>query len=345
MNYNRLFQTKYRTKIKQTSMKSEPLVSVIVPNYNHQKYLKERIDSILNQDYSNYEIIILDDHSSDCSIDVINQYRNHPKVTHICINEKNSGSTFVQWQKGISMSSGDYIWLAESDDKADSRFISTLIGALHSHSSASIAFCNSYLINSEGDIISKDIDKDDYCKSLYTFHSGQNFVEDMMVYGNRVHNASAAIFKKQACEQTDTFYASLKFCGDWIFWMELMRVGDVIWVHRKYNQFRQHLQKVSPKAISTGLDFQETHQVVKYLKKTFDLSYVKTVSFLGHIFLRLVASRTISFSAKKHEFIQWLKEYPFIPFYGLFRASQIITRRFLSIFHIVAKYKFPRIAN
>lgn len=326
-------------------MKSEPLVSVIVPNYNHQKYLKERIDSILNQDYNNYEIIILDDHSSDCSVDVINQYKDHPKVSHICINEKNSGSTFIQWQKGINMSSGDYIWLAESDDKADPRLISTLIDGLQNHPSASIAFCNSYLIDSDGMIMNKDIDKDDSCKAEYTFHTGQNFIEDMMVYGNRVHNASAAIFKKQASEKIDTFYTSLKFCGDWIFWIELMRIGDVIWVHRKYNQFRQHTQKISPKAISTGLDFHETQQVVKYLKERFNFSRIKTVSYLGHIFLRLVTSTAITFSAKMRELRQWLKEYPLIPLYGLFRAMQIITRRFLSIFNLVKKYKFPRVIN
>ena len=71
-----------------------PKVSVIIPNYNHQKYLKERIDSILNQTYPDYELLILDDRSPDNSMDVINLYKKHPRISQIVCNEVNSGSTF-----------------------------------------------------------------------------------------------------------------------------------------------------------------------------------------------------------------------------------------------------------
>lgn len=72
-------------------------VSVIVPNYNHHKFLNARLDSILKQTYQNFEIIILDDCSTDENRDIIELYRNHPKVSHIIHNTKNSGSTFIQW--------------------------------------------------------------------------------------------------------------------------------------------------------------------------------------------------------------------------------------------------------
>lgn len=70
-----------------------PKVSVIIPNYNHSSYLKERIDSILNQTFQNFEVIILDDCSTDNSKEIIELYRDHTKVSHIVYNEKNSGST------------------------------------------------------------------------------------------------------------------------------------------------------------------------------------------------------------------------------------------------------------
>src|SRR5207342_1807970 len=100
-------------------------ISVIIPNYNHAFYLKQRIDSVIQQTYSDFEIIILDDASTDNSRDVIEKYRHYPKVKHIIYNESNSGSTFSQWQKGIELASGKYIWLAESDDVADSTFLET----------------------------------------------------------------------------------------------------------------------------------------------------------------------------------------------------------------------------
>ena len=92
-----------------------PLVSVIVPNYNHAQYLEKRIDTVLNQTYQNIEVIILDDKSKDNSIEVIEQYRNHPKVAQIILNEQNTGSPFKQWDKGISAANGELIWIAESD--------------------------------------------------------------------------------------------------------------------------------------------------------------------------------------------------------------------------------------
>ena len=79
------------------------MVSVIIPNYNHAKYLEQRIDSVLNQSYQDFEVIILDDCSKDNSRDVIEKYRSHERVSHIVYNEQNSGGTFNQWNKGLSL--------------------------------------------------------------------------------------------------------------------------------------------------------------------------------------------------------------------------------------------------
>ena len=65
-------------------------VSIIVPSYNHAQFLEERIESILNQDFHNFEVILLDDLSSDNSAEILKKYQNHPKVSHCIINEKNS---------------------------------------------------------------------------------------------------------------------------------------------------------------------------------------------------------------------------------------------------------------
>ena len=67
-----------------------PLVSIIVPNYNHEKYLKQRLDSIFNQTYSNFEVILLDDCSSDSSQTILLEYAKNPKVSYCIFNEFNS---------------------------------------------------------------------------------------------------------------------------------------------------------------------------------------------------------------------------------------------------------------
>ncbi len=69
-----------------------PRVSVIVPNYNHGKYLPLRLESIFNQTFQDFEVILLDDCSSDNSREILELYRNHPKVSTIIYNKRIRGS-------------------------------------------------------------------------------------------------------------------------------------------------------------------------------------------------------------------------------------------------------------
>ncbi len=85
------------------------LVSVVIPNYNHSAFLKKRIDSVLNQTYQNIELILLDDCSADTSRDVIEAFKDHPKVSHIVYNEVNTGNTFTQWVKEIELEIGKWV--------------------------------------------------------------------------------------------------------------------------------------------------------------------------------------------------------------------------------------------
>ena len=86
---------------------NHPLVSIIIPNYNHARFLDERMQSVLGQTYQNFEVIILDDRSTDNSREVIEKYRSNPKVRKILFNDTNSGSPFRQWKKGMELASGD----------------------------------------------------------------------------------------------------------------------------------------------------------------------------------------------------------------------------------------------
>ena len=108
-----------------------PLVSVIIPNYNHAPYLDERIRSIAGQSFQDFEIILLDDCSTDQSISILNKWAKHPKISHFIVNKQNSGSTFLQWEKGFSLAKGKYIWIAESDDVAHPDFLNITVNYLN----------------------------------------------------------------------------------------------------------------------------------------------------------------------------------------------------------------------
>src|SRR6516225_7688773 len=99
-----------------------PSVSVIVPNYNHARYLRRRVDSIVDQTYQDFELILLDDCSTDGSREVLQSYADDPRV-RIEFNDENTGTPFKQWNRGVRMARGRYIWIAESDDYAGPRFL------------------------------------------------------------------------------------------------------------------------------------------------------------------------------------------------------------------------------
>ena len=108
-----------------------PMVSVIVPNYNHAKYLPERLESVFSQSYADYEVILLDDGSTDGSAALLEACRSNPHVSHVELNLQNSGGhPFAQWEKGIRLAKGKYVWIAESDDRAEPTFLEKAVAAL-----------------------------------------------------------------------------------------------------------------------------------------------------------------------------------------------------------------------
>jgi glycosyltransferase involved in cell wall biosynthesis len=112
-----------------------PRLSVIVPNYNHEKFLRTRLDSIYHQTFRDYEVILLDDASTDGSVEILREYeRAYPANTRLFVNKTNSGGPFHQWAQGIERARGDLIWIAESDDLCQPDFLERIIPAFEKDS-------------------------------------------------------------------------------------------------------------------------------------------------------------------------------------------------------------------
>lgn len=127
-------------------LRIKPSVSVIVPNFNHAAYLRQRLDSIVNQTLNDIEIIILDDASTDDSRNVIAEYSDPRIIT--AYNEQQSGSPFAQWKLGLSLSSSDRVWIAESDDYCDDDFLAITQAGLSD--GIAVSYCATEIVNSEG---------------------------------------------------------------------------------------------------------------------------------------------------------------------------------------------------
>src|SRR6185437_16633828 len=124
-----------------------PTVSVIVPNYNHALYLPKRMESILRQTYQDFELILLDDCSTDDSRAILSQYAGDARI-RVEFNELNSG-VFKQWNKGVRLARGEYVWIAESDDYADERLLERLVSILDADPSVAFAYCRSWRVDED----------------------------------------------------------------------------------------------------------------------------------------------------------------------------------------------------
>ena len=93
---------------------NSPLVSVILTNYNNEKYLAKAINSVITQTYINWELIIIDDSSSDNSLNIINKFKKENNIT-ILILKKNKGVSFCR-NLGMRLSKGKYVAFLDSDD-------------------------------------------------------------------------------------------------------------------------------------------------------------------------------------------------------------------------------------
>lgn len=209
-----------------------PEVSVIVPNYNHAPFLKKRIDSILGQTYSDYEIIILDDCSTDASKSIIEQYRSNEKVSQIIFNEYNSGSAFIQWKKGFDHAKGKYIWIAESDDFADATFLECGVRSFQ-NLNVDLFYCRTVQVDVNGMFL-RNVDW--WLDDLNATKWATSYIEDAdkevvqyLVYKNFLCNASSILIKKEKVQQDFLVHSSgFKFCGDWLFWLNYFSVSKLI---------------------------------------------------------------------------------------------------------------------
>ncbi|MBJ6141842.1 glycosyltransferase [Hymenobacter sp. BT559] len=247
------------------------MVTIIIPNYNHAKYLPQRIESVLQQTYANTEVIILDDCSSDNSREIIERFAKEDKRIKVIYNEQNSGSTFKQWNKGIALAKGEYIWIAESDDYSDLFFLEKLVLKLDANSDIGLAYCDSLYVDENGKVIDRNY-------SLYSeldvelwendfTVDGLGLVKKFMSYKNIIPNASAVVFRRSIAQQVGPADEKMRLVGDWLYWASILAVSQVVFVAEQLNYFRQHINNVRSRTFINGIYFVELTYLLGLIQK------------------------------------------------------------------------------
>jgi glycosyltransferase involved in cell wall biosynthesis len=241
-----------------------PLVSVIIPSYNHEKHLPERLRTVADQTLRDIEIILLDDASSDGSLGILWEFAAKDKRARLMRNERNSGSTFKQWQRGIREARGKYIWIAESDDMAEPSLLATLVTRLESDSTVAIACCQLRMMDAEGKVGGTP---DEWLEELHPTRWKTDFTNDgleeiraFLCKKNTVLNASGVVFRR--FEGVDKLVPdSMRLCGDWLFWIRLCARGKIAYVAAPLNYWRLNTSNARSR-LGGDLEWNEGQQIL-----------------------------------------------------------------------------------
>jgi glycosyltransferase involved in cell wall biosynthesis len=254
-----------------------PAVSVIVPNYNHARFLRRRIDTILTQTFPDFELILLDDCSTDNSRDILTAYKDDSRV-RIEFNAKNSGGTFKQWNKGVRLAKGKYVWIAESDDYADQRLLERLVEILERDEKIAFAFCRSWRVTDDDQLKGFE---DTYFRyqALHGWNAdfcleGLQECRSYFLFENQVPNASAVVFRKVVYERLGGADESMILCSDWKLWAAMALADRVAYASEPLNYYRLHDASVRSKTPrgSASVSVPESLQVVRGILDRLSLS-------------------------------------------------------------------------
>ena len=231
-------------------------VTVIVPNYNYAHTLEDRLRSIWDQDYPIFELIILDDCSTDNSLDKIEKLvEKFKRKVRVIENKSNSGSPFLQWQKGIEIARGDLIWIAEADDMAEPGFLSAMI-PFFKDEQVGLAYSQSKQIDENGHHLANnylyytdDLDKNKW-RNNYLINGKHEIIEGLAVK-NTILNVSSVVWRldliKQVMNEHIDEVRNFKVAGDWYLYIKALEQARIGFCAQSLNIHRRHSSSVTHK--------------------------------------------------------------------------------------------------
>lgn len=257
-------------------------VSVVVPNYNYENYLPIRLESIINQSIKPKEIILLDDVSSDHSIEVSEPILKMAKekygIDYKIIKNTTNNGCFRQWLKGIDLAKQDFVWIAEADDYAKPNFIETLMPKFEdkkvvlSYAKSSVIDSNSNLPDYDYNSYVGELDDKKWIKDFV--EDGKDFVVKYLSQRNTIPNVSSTIIRKSATTGMEKELSKYNAIGDWLAYIYIISKGKIAYSCLELNGHRRHGKSIIAKEEKNIIFVKELLEIKKYVIDNFDFDDV-----------------------------------------------------------------------
>lgn len=200
-----------------------PLVSVVIPCFNHEHYLSAAIDSVIAQAWSNVEIIVVDDGSTDDSVHVARRY-----LGNRVVRKKNAGLSAAR-NTGLALCTGEYVVFLDADDRLLPVALQAGVACLDEHRNAAFAW-GRYQLLIKGSAVA--VSTAATCKSLATY--------DMLLRGNFIAMHATVMYRRSTLVVFGGFDENLTACEDYELYLRMTRTCQVVHHDQVVAEYRRH---------------------------------------------------------------------------------------------------------
>lgn len=283
-----------------TQMENNPMVSVIIPCYNAVTTISKTLDSLYGQTFRDFEIVVVNDGSTDDSASIIEPYVKKFNGILNLINQTNQGQTVAK-NVGIKNTMGQLIAFLDSDDIWRPEKLESQVALMQSNPDMGLYYTNAYKINENGDRIGTI--------TALPSYRGKCFSE-ILLRNNIV--ASSVMIRREMIDQVGFFDESLEACENWDLWIRTTKVAPIDFIDRPLTLYRVHSGNMSKnldkmyrsrlKLIDKHLPYQNNNPKL--------LDQRKNALFFTHISFAKTHIENLELKEARHELLQAAKIRP-----------------------------------
>lgn len=205
---------------------SRPLVSIVLPTYNQARFLPAALGSILKQTFRDFELIVVNDGSTDRTAAILDSYRRRHRIR--VITQSNQGLP-TALNTGFADAQGQYLTWTSSDNILLPTMIEVLSRELEDHPSVGVVYSDWYFIDEDGEVLTafETLDYDQY----------------LLLYANIVH--CSFLFRRECMDRAGLYDPELEYGEDWEYWIRLSRFTQMKRVPQALYCYRLHKRSMT----------------------------------------------------------------------------------------------------